>query len=443
MSATLLVLALAAPAARAADETPSPWKFEFHGFVTGSMYYQDQVFANGQGQGLWVAAPTPTNLAKCRISGLFNSCPAVVAPTATSAGGGAATTTDGLLSGDVRNSRFSFSMAGPKVFTDAQPRAYLEFDFFGLNGSGTFGTEQPLPRLRVGYTELKFGDTNIQVGQQNQLVVQQIPGSISHIANPVTYQAGTIGWRTPGIRITQVVPMGDMKLTFAAEVVKNKWNREAQNAGTGNATSPSLIGEGEASGLPMFQGLARVDGKSGDIAYTGYLVGVYHTIDLSGFGGSVFVPVAAAGKKELTGYVAEVGGKVTFAPVSLAFNAYTGKATGNMLGSMLIFGDVKDMGYWASLSGNLTKEFSVTLTYGANTPDKADMRKWGGSLPSVSPNNSVRLANSMGGGMIKYQEGGYALALEGYQLTTTYSNSATTSTNTAALQVIATAGYFF
>jgi hypothetical protein len=435
MSATLLALALVAPAARAADETPNPWKFEFHGFVTGSMYYQDQVFANGQGQGLWVAAPTPTNLAKCRISGSYNTCPAVVAPTATTAGGGAATKTDGLISGDVRNSRFSFSMSGPKVFGDAQPRGYLEFDLFGLNGAGTFGTEQPLPRLRVGYAELKFGGTNIQVGQQNQLVVQQIPGSISHIANPVTYQAGTIGWRTPGVRITQVLPMGDNKLTFALEAVKNKWSNEAVNAGTGNATTPAGIGFGEASGMPMFQGLARVDGKAGDFSFNGYLVGVYHSIHLPGFGDSAALPVAAAGKKDITGYVGEIGGKVTFAPVSLAVNAYTGKATGNMLGSMVVFGDIKDLGYWASLSGNLTKEFSVTLTYGANKPNETDMRKWGG--------NAVRLKNSMGGGMIKYQDGGYALAIEGYQLTTTYANSATTSTNTAALQVIATAGYFF
>ncbi len=430
MSATLLALALVAPAARAADETPNPWKFEFHGFVTASMYYQDQVFANGQGQGLWLAAPTPSNLAKCRVSGSFG-CAA-----------GTATKSGSDVSGDVRNSRFSFSMAGPKVFDGAaQPRAYLEFDFFGLNGAGSFGTEQPIPRLRVGYAELKFGNSNLQVGQQNQLVVQQIPGSISHIANPVTYQAGTIGWRTPGVRFTQVVPVDDMKLTFAAEAVKNKWVGDAAVAGTGNPTTPAQIGLGEASGLPMFQGMARVDGKGGDLSYMAYLVGVYHTVALDGFGASVALPVPAGTKKTIDSTVVEVGGKITFAPISLAGNFYTGNATGNMLGSMLVFGDIKDTGYWASLSGGLTKEFSVTLTYGANKPDEADMRKWA-SITAI-PSATTRLKNSMVGGMIKYQDGGYALALEGYHLTTTYANSATTTTDTAALQVIATAGYFF
>jgi hypothetical protein len=274
-------------------------------------------------------------------------------------------------------------------------------------------------------------------------VVQQIPGSISHIANPVTYQAGTIGWRTPGVRVTQVVPMGDNKFTFALEAVKNKWNNDANNAVNGTATTnaPAGINSGEASGMPMFQGLARVDGKAGDLSYTGYLVGVYHTVHLPGFGDVSALPVAAAGKKDITGYVGEVGGKVTFAPVSLSVNAYTGKATGNMLGSMVVYGDIQDLGYWASLSGGLSKEFTITLTYGANSPDEKDMRKWAST--TATPSVNTRLKNSMFGGMIKYQDGGYALALEGYRLTTTYANSANTTTDTAALQVLATAGYFF
>jgi hypothetical protein len=347
---------------------------------------------------------------------------------------GSATKSGTILSGDVRNSRFAFSMAGPKVFDgSAQPRGYLEVDFFGLNGAGSFGTEQPIPRLRVGYAELKFGNSNLQVGQQNQLVVQQIPGSISHIANPVSYQAGTIGWRTPGVRFTQVVPLDGMKVTLAAEAVKNKWVGDATFAGTGNPTTPAQIGLGEASGMPMFQAMARLDGKAGDVTYAAYLVGVYHKVQLDGFGGSVTPPAAAAGKTTLDGNAIEVGGKVGFSMLSLAANWYTGKATGNMLGSMLVFGDIKDTGYWASLTGTITKEFSLTATYGANTPDKADVRAWGGN----------RLANAMYGGMVKYQDGGYALALEGYQLDTTYATSATTDTSSKALQVLVTAGYFF
>ncbi len=44
-----LALAFATTPARGQE---SPFKFEFHGFVTGSLYYQQQAFVNGQGQAL-------------------------------------------------------------------------------------------------------------------------------------------------------------------------------------------------------------------------------------------------------------------------------------------------------------------------------------------------------------------------------------------------------
>jgi hypothetical protein len=432
MSAMLIALALAAPSVRAADETPNPWKFEFHGFVTASMYYQNEVFVNAQGQGLLLAAPTPSNRAPCDPTGGFRC--AGPAPQAATGGGGSAISQGSDISGDVRNSRFSFSMAGPKVFDGAaQPRAYLEFDFFGPNGGGTYATEQQIPRLRVGYAELKFGNSNLQVGQQNQLVVPQIPASISHIANPMTYGAGTIGWRTPGLRFTHLVPIDDMKLELAVEVVKNKWNNEIQNQGTGVPQGPAVIGFGEA-GLPMFQARAKLDGKAGDLTYMAYLVGVYHSAHVTGFGDSYTQPTWTT-KKDITGYVAELGGKFTYQPVFLAFNVYTGKTTGNMLGSMVYFGDIKDMGYWANLGVNFTKEIQLSAVYGANTPDKADVRRVAG--------NTARLASNVMGGMLKYQDGGYALGVEGYQVTTTYSSTATTTVDSAAVQVIATAAYLF
>jgi hypothetical protein len=416
MSATLLALAFAAPSAQAADE--NPWKFEFHGFVSASMYYQDQTYTNGQGQGLLYAAPTPGNSAPCTAA----ACPAPASATASGS----------ILSGDVRNSRMSFSMAGPKVFDGAaQPRAYLEFDFFGVTSAGAFGAEQPHPRLRVGFAELKFGNSNLTFGQQNQLVVVQIPGSLSHIANPVTYGAGTIGWRTPGVRFTQTIPIDSMKLELAAEAVANKWS----NGSTSLATSPAGVGFGESSGMPMFQGRAKLDGKAGDFTYMAYLVGVYHKVDLNGFGDNQALPGWAAGKTSISGNVFEVGGRFAYSIVNLSFNYYMGNATGNMLGSQLQFGDVADTGYWVNLGGNFTKELSLNVAYGANTPDAADMRRVGG--------NAVRLENTVMGGMLKYQDGGYALGLEYWQNKSTYSTGAATKADTDAKQVLVTANYYF
>jgi hypothetical protein len=73
--------------------------------------------------------------------------------------------------------------------------------------------------------------------------------------------------------------------------------------------------------------------------------------------------------------------------------------------------------------------------YGADAPDKADIRRWGG--------NTARLGNTSMGGMFKYQDGGYALGLEYYALKTDWSTSATTSVKTDGQQVLLTGAYFF
>lgn len=406
--------------ATAVSAQESPFKFEFHGFVTGSMYYQDQAFALMQGQGLLLAAPVPANAAPYDLPGT---------PPA-----GAATKSGSLLGGDVRNSRFSFGVTGPTAL-GGTPRGYLELDFFApvnngagtIAGGGNFGNEQPLPRLRVAIAELKLGSTVIQVGQQNQLVIPQIPASIAHIANPTTYAAGSIGWRTPGIRVVHTLPVGAFKLELAAEAVKNKWN----DVNYLNETSPATISPGQASGLPMFQGRLKLDGKAGDVTFSAYAVGVYHQVNLEGFGTTT--PGGVNGKKTLSGNVVEVGGNLRVSLVSLAANFYTGKATGNLLGAIAQFGDIADTGYWAQLGVNPTKEIGIYALYGANTPDEDDVRKW----------NGTRLKNQLIGGMVRYAQAGYQVGIEGYQYTTTWVTGATTDKDESALQIIATAGYFF
>jgi hypothetical protein len=267
---------------------------------------------------------------------------------------------------------------------------------------------------------------------------------LANFSFPVTYGAGTIGWRTPGIRVLHSLAVGADKLELGIELVKNKWNNEAQNAIGGPAATvantPATIGLGEASGLPMVQVRAKYDGKAGEIAYMAYVVGVFHKLDLNGFGdGQTAAAVAAwntTGKTSLSGNAVEIGGKVTYNPVSFAFNAYTGKATGNMIGSMYTFGDIKDKGYWLALSGNITKELSLGLMYGANTPSRLDMRR-------VNGVTNVRVGSNTMGGMLKYQDGAYAIGVEAYKLNTTYSTSWTTTVDSGAMQVIATSAYFF
>jgi hypothetical protein len=413
--ASTLALALSANTARAADE--SPFKFEFHGFVVGSLYYQDQVFANAQGQGLLLAAPSNANKAP-------STTPTV--PNATKSGS--------LLGGDIRESRFAFSLTGPKeAFLGGTPRAYFEFDLFGLNGAGAYATEQNIPRIRAAIAEVKWGATTFQAGQQNQLVVVQTPATVAHVPNPVTYGAGTIGWRTPGLRILHAIPMDGFKLELGAEVVANNYNNGVQ-AVNGAQNTPASVSFGNASGLPMIQARAKLDGKAGDIGWSAYLVGVYDSVKLEGFGGAATPPtINGAVKKSIDSYAVQAGGKVNFAPVYVAANGYYGKGTGNMLGAIVQFGDIKNWGAWAQVGVDATKELSIHAIFGTDRPEAKDVRAWAGT----------RLENTVYGGMIRYMEGGYALGVEGYQFDTKYSTGATTSVNNKGLQIIGSAGYFF
>lgn len=417
--ASTLALALSANTARAADE--SPFKFEFHGFVVGSLYYQDQVFANAQGQGLLLAAPSPANKAP------FAGTP--VAGTNASKSGS-------LLGGDIRESRFAFSLTGPKeAFAGGTPRAYFEFDLFGLNGAGAFGTEQNIARIRAAIAEVKWGATVLQVGQQNQLVVVQTPATVAHVPNPITYGAGTIGWRTPGVRVLHSIPMDGFKLELGAEIVENNYNNGVQ-AVNGPQGTPVSVSFGNASGLPMVQARAKLDGKAGDIGWSAYLVGVYDQVNLEGFGtvnpGGV-TPVGGSATKSIDSYAVQAGGKISFAPVTVAVNGYMGQATGNMLGAVVQFGDIANWGAWAQVSVDATKELSIHGLFGMDRPEAKDVRAWSGT----------RLENTVYGGMIRYMQGGYAIGLEGYQFDTKYSTGATTSVNNKGLQIIGSAGYFF
>lgn len=440
LSAVALLAAATPVAAQApaAAPAPSPFKFEFHGFVTGSLYWQDEIFSNAQGQGLLLSAPAP----------VFKT------------GGTVAPKSGTLLAGDVRNSRFSFGVTGPSVLGGV-PRGYIELDFFGPYGAGTFGTEQQLPRLRVAIAELKFANTVVQVGQQNQLVIPQIPASIAHIANPVTYAAGSVGWRTPGVRVAHTLPAGPAKVELAAEVVSNNWTDASLAMGSNCAApaalppagstlcqgaappqnDPRLVSLGESGSYPMVQGRIKADGKAGTLGYSAYAVGVYHRVDLNGFGGSVALPAAAGGDSEIDGWVGELGGRVTVAGLTLAANGYVGNATGNMLGTIVQFGDIADWGAWVNLGYNITKEFSIWGVYGTNQPDEDDVKKWAGTPAATT---AVRLKNELYGGMIQYAAGGYRVGVEGYGYKTTWATGTTfAERDTEALQVIGSVGYFF
>src|ERR1700722_1353645 len=139
----------------------------FHGFIDATAFSQTRSFTYGNGQNAEFPIP----------------------------GSG------GSLSGvDVRNTRFLFDLTGAKIAGDWVGGAHLEMDFFGgNNGTGPYSQEQPLPRLRQAYMVLEnpLTGSRIQIGQMWDLMfpLDNLPESLSHIAFPLGYGTGLIGWR--------------------------------------------------------------------------------------------------------------------------------------------------------------------------------------------------------------------------------------------------------
>jgi hypothetical protein len=394
--------------ALAAETSPSPFKFEFHGFVATSLYWQDAILGPGNGQ-----------------SSLF-----------TAAEG---TTDENIFSGDIRQTRMNLSLAGPKVLGGATPKGVLEFDLFGGYSGGAFGDESLLPRIRVAYAELNWGNTVLLVGQQNQLIVGQIPQSAAHIAFPSTYTAGTIGWRYPGIMLFHNIPFGSGKLQLAGSVQRGGWNDTACGTTLGAVSTPAAcpggIGLGEASSIPQLEARVMLDGKAGTITWMGYVAGHFDRKDLSGWNDGV---TPAPADDELDGWAGEVGGRVTVLPITVAANAYVGKAVGNIFGQILQFGDVQNVAGWVQAGFNLTKEFSVWAQYGFDKPDEDEARAA----------RFTRLQNQNIGAMVRYTTGGYTAALEWFQTkteTAAYDGTGafTGATDLTGNQVLLTGMYTF
>lgn len=398
--ASLFAVALVASTARAADD----YKFEFHGFVTGSLFMQDQNFLGGTGQDNLLGAPSPGQAAPAK--------PNPGTPT-----NGVATKSGTFLGGDARQSRWIFVMTGPQAF-GATPKSYFEGDFYGAPTSTAANSiEHTQARLRAAFGELKWGNTQLQFGQYSaQLILAQLSATVAHIANPITFGTGTIGSRAVGIRVIHAMPMGDMKLTLSAELLAPKWGDPAR---AGN--SVAAIGPGWASGVPQIGVRVNADGKAGPLGYALYLGGEFESVNLKGFGDSIVnggqpgvVLQDGSRKTSLSPYALELGGGFTFAPVSLNFNVYTGNATGLWAGAINQSGGIADMGWWAQLGITPTKQIGIYALYGMGSPDKKDIRKW------IAPAAFPRADNTLMGGIVKLSDGGYTFALEYLAFNTKY-----------------------
>jgi hypothetical protein len=362
-------------------ETPKPaFVFELHGFVSGTLFMQDQVFGVGPGQNALFVAGCGANSASCR-DGAFPADKLV-------------------MGGDIRQTRLNFSVAGPEVFGGAKPKGIVEVDFFGADNYtagvnlGAYGDVSLIPRIRIAVAELKWGGTTIQVGQQNMLTIGIIPQSLSHIAFPYTYAAGTVGWRQPGI--------------WAYHMLGNSFELAWSVARAGWVANSTVNGftAGVASGLPALELRAKfLFSKDFDLWFSGH----WQTADRNG-------PGAIGNKAQWTSIdtiLGTAGVRANMGFLVLQGSAWYGKNAGPLLGNIIQFpgnaylGDIFGWGAWGQAGLNLSKVISLWYTIGVDHPSYPDIianfRAGGGS---------TRLRNLNQVGMLRFQSGGYGFGVE-------------------------------
>jgi len=313
-----------------------------HGFINASAFSQNKAYTYGNGANSEYPIPA-----------------------------GAANRADGKLSGvDVRNTRFWLDIGGAKFSDNWAGSGRIEMDFFGgFNGTGAYAGSQPELRLRQAYMDISNANTGttFRVGQMWDLMfpLDYLPNSLSHIAFPLGYGSGIIGWRYPGVIWMQDLNHGSDSATkwrFDMAVLQGSWNGPGATATTNYQTA------GNAGFRPQVE--ARLTAKGTD--WQVFAAGHYSKIALHGVDGTVVTPIQA----DLKSTAAEIGGLWTPGKFVLRSVVYTGKAIGEIFGNISQFGDIKEKGGYLQVGYKFTPNWSAYAFASASVPNQNDVLRW-------------------------------------------------------------------
>ncbi|HEY3171417.1 MAG TPA: OmpA family protein [Thermoanaerobaculia bacterium] len=354
------------------------------GFISATMFAQDQNFAFGNGQNTeW---PVPPEFTRDRW----------------------------FYGGDVRNTRLTFAFNGPKVApaSDWRVGALLEADFFGgFNGTGAFSGQQPVPRLRLAYADIGNGRTTIRIGQfwsplfgfSSNAATNVLPVSTSHLAFPLGYGSGLPGWRFPGIFLYQgLTPKtAPVNAELQLAVMRGSWDRCFGGTSNGECSTGvnSNINELSAgnAGFPQVEARLNLSGKVEKGSWGVYVVGHWDQKDLSGANASI-------GNDKLDGKIGEFGARLQIGGFLIHGAAYTSKAAGQQFTAITQFGDIKSTGGWAQVGYDFTPNWGVYGFYALDDPKDKDAIRWNGA--------AARLKNEIATGMLRWKTGPYAIGFE-------------------------------
>lgn len=354
-----------------------------HGFVDATVFGQDKTFINyGNGQNAEIPAP----------------------PTAANKANGY---TGSLSGADIRNTRFWLDFTGAKLNDDWNGSGRIEMDFFGgNNGTGAYAQQQPIPRLRQAYMDIinpNWG-TTVRIGQMWDLMfpLENTPTSLSHIAFPLGYGSGVVGWRYPGVMLMQDLNHGSqgVKWRFDVAVLEGNWSGPQNVAG--NATTNYLNG-GAAHFKPQVE--ARLHAQSSN--WLAYATVHYSEIDLHGVGDIAPKPP----RDSLNSFGYDLGGQWKPGPWTFKGLIYAGRALGEIFGAMSQFGNIKEAGGFVQASYNFTPKWSVNGFYAAARPNREDVLAWTAPGTAAAPGTAL-LRNNMSALSVQYASGNYELGVE-------------------------------
>jgi len=336
----------------------------------------------------------------------------------------------GTLSGvDVRNTRFWLDFSGAKVVGDWVGGGHLEMDFFGgNNGTGPYSQEQPLPRLRQAYMVLEnpLTGSSFKIGQMWDLMfpLDDLPNSLSHIAFPLGYGSGIIGWRFPGIVFSQDLNHGSTGPQWRLDVgaFEGTWN--------GPGTPVNYLSAGNAGFRPQIEARLHVEQPK---EWMLFAAAHWSQINLAGVGGTEATPV----KRQFASEAFEVGGQWTPGQWVLRSVAYTGRGIGQIFGDLSQFGDIKDTGAYVMGGYKFTSNWSANVFYAFSKPNSNDVVRW------LNHGSTGLLKDRQVAANLQYTVGDYAFALEWIHAVLNSTSNGVNRVTTSGNQVNVSAYYKF
>ena len=326
----------------------------------------------------------------------------------------------------------------------------LEIDLFGLDSPGGFGEVSAYERVRLAYAELKWENDLIRFGQDHELILGLIPEGMGHMAFPVTYFAGLLGWREPGIGYFHTIPLEQSKLELAVQINKSDWESPQDfltpnPAGTNNINDLN-VDLGQLSGI--FGAEARVKYTSEHVM--GFVAG--HWNHVAGTkNGDLVVPAAGVTSRDWDVVAAAIGLKITgVSGFSFLLNGYVGQNLGPLLGEQLNFfssNNVFEVGGWAQVLYAITPHLNVSAIVGTAQPKGSDIQAAAlavatAAMTPMAP-SPQRATNTVFGGMIRYQDGGFAVGPEFHHAMATDKDQFGNSTTIDGNQGMLSGMYFF